>query len=499
MSAPQRPNILLITTDQQRHDHLGAAGMPGIPTPHLDRLATEGIRFTRAYCPSPICTPARVSMLTGLYPSSHGAYTIGVTADPFPEPTLPDVLGRSGYATSLFGKSHFVRRADEAAHVIGRENPEPEAFRDFHGPYVGFERVATSTGHTINARPDMHYRIFLEDAGVDYAPWFPQMGEHYDHHRVGRWEIPEEYHDTHWVGELTCDYIREQAAAEDGRPWFCWTSFQDPHEPFVCPDPWYGRVNMDGVAPFPPEKPGEFDDKPAFYREGPGIFKEEAGVPCVYRKPQWMERADEALRATLGMVGFIDDRVGRMLAELERTGQADNTIVIFTSDHGEMHGHHGYWGKGLTAYEDCQRVPLLVWGPRFVQRRGATDALANLVDLPRTILGWADTPEPVGLQGADLRPICAGEANTVRDATLIECRATERTVYQQTMVTDRHKLVVYRDDDAGELYDLKRDPDQYENLWDRLEHADLKRDLLLRFARLQMEREGRVAPRKSFA
>ena len=499
MPAPQQPNILLITTDQQRHDHLGAAGMPGIPTPHLDRLATEGIRFTRAYCPSPICTPARVSMLTGLYPSSHGAYTIGVTADPFPEPTLPEVLGRSGYATSLFGKSHFVRRADEAAHVIGRENPEPEAFRDFHGPYVGFERVATSTGHTINAQPDMHYRIFLEDAGVDYARWFPQMGKHYDHHQVGRWEIPEEYHDTHWVGELTCDYIRERAAAEDGRPWFCWASFQDPHEPFVCPDPWYGRVNMDGVAPFPPEKPGEFDEKPAFYREGPGIFQEEAGVPCVYRKPHWTERSDEALRATLGMVGFIDDRLGRMLAELERTGQADNTIIIFTSDHGEMHGHHGYWGKGLTAYEDCQRVPLLVWGPGLVKRQGAINALANLVDLPRTILGWADAPEPVGIQGADLRPICAGEAASVRDATLIECRATERTVYQQTMVTDRHKLVVYRDEDLGELYDLERDPDQYENLWDRPEHADLKRDLLLRFARLQMEREGRVAPRKSFA
>jgi len=499
MSQTKRPNILLITTDQQRHDHLGVAGMPGIATPHLDRLATEGVRFTRGYCPSPICTPSRVSMLTGRYPSSHGAYSIGVTADPFPRPTLPEMLGAAGYATALLGKAHFVRRADEPAHIIGHADPKPEDFRDFHGPYLGFEAIATSIGHTINAQPDMHYRVFLEEAGVDYTPWFPQLGDAYDHHQCGPWDIPEEYHDTHWVGELTCDYIRRQR--DNDRPWFCWASFQDPHEPFVCPEPWFSRVDMTGVEPWPEEQPGEFDDKPRFYREGPNIFCEPDGppVPCVGRHPRWTEQARTALQATLGMVGFIDDRVGRMLAELQRTGQADNTIIIFTSDHGEMHGHHGYWGKGLTAWEDCQRIPLLAWGPDHVQPRGDVHGLANLVDLPRTILRWAGVDEPAGIQGANLAPICRGETDSVQPATLIECRPTECSVYQQTFITDRYKLVIYRDGPFGELYDLRDDPDQFVNLWEAAAHQPVKHDLMQQLAQHHMTREGRVNPRPSFA
>ena len=321
----------------------------------------------------------------------------------------------------------------------------------------------------------------------------------YNHHRCGRWDIPEQYHDTHWVGELTQDWIERQA--ESDRPWFCWASFQDPHEPFVCPEPWFSRVDMTGVEPFEGERPGELDDKPAFYREGPIVYREEGqpAVPCVMPSPRWDEQAKTALQATLGMNAFIDDRVGRMLHALERTGQLENTIVLFTSDHGEMHGHHGYWGKGLTAYEDCQRVPLLVWGPGRIQPRGPVEALANLVDLPRTILGWAGVETPVGMQGAQLGPVCAGEADAVQDATLIECRATESSVYQQTLVTDRHKLVVYRDDPQGELYDLHDDPEQYVNLWADPAHQSLRHALLHRLARHHMEREGRVHRRESFA
>ena len=289
---------------------------------------------------------------------------------------------------------------------------------------------------------------------------------------------------------MTQDWIEKQSSDQ---PWFCWASFQDPHEPFVCPEPWFSQVRTAEIEPFEGVRPGEFDDKPAFYASGWDGIHDQFGVPCVYEKPQWDAAAKTALQATLGMIKFLDHRIGTILKTLEAAGQAQDTIIIFTSDHGEMHGHHGYWGKGLTAYDDCQRVPLIVWGPGRVAAQDATDALANLVDLPKTILTLTGTDQPTRLQGADLSPILAASKVTVQNATMIECRPTHSSFYQQTFVTDRHKLVVYRDLDTGELYDLRDDPDQYVNLWDKPEHAALKLRLLHRLSQFHMEREGSVA------
>ncbi len=515
----QPPNILLITTDQQRHDHLGVAGMPGIATPHLDRLATEGVRFTRAYCPSPICTPSRVSLLTGQYPSRHGAYAIGVTPEPFPRPTLPEQLKAAGYATALLGKAHFVRIADHAPHMIGEASITSDTFRTWHGPYLGFDHVETSIGHTINQAPNMHYRVFLDDAGVDYLPWYPHAGGAHDHYTVGAWNIPVEFHDTTWVTNNTVRWIEQQAGGDasgggapgsdvsgddaSGRPWFAWASYQDPHEPFVCPEPWYSAVDADGLEPFEGIRDGEFDDKPAFYAEaarGDWVrYNDGCGVPCVYHAPRWDAEPIKALRATLGMVGMLDAAVGRLIKTLECTGQLDNTIILYTSDHGEMHGHHGFWGKGLTAYDDCQRVPLLAFGPGHVAARGAVDAPVSLVDLPRTILGYAGLTPAQGTQGHDLRPVLAGDADRAADATLVECMPTPR-VFQQTMVThDGYKLVLYRDGEPGELYDLNADPDQYVNLYDDLARRPLRGDLLERFATLTLKNHGQVRPRGAFS
>lgn len=496
-----RPNILLITTDQQRADHLGVKGLEAIATPALDRLATEGVHFDRAYCPSPVCTPTRVSLLTGKWPSQHGAYSIGVTADPFPQPTIAELLSDAGYHTALFGKGHFVRRQDEAAHVSGQPEPSPDFFREFTGPYVGFQEVQTCIGHTTNCKPDMHYRVFLEEAGVDYEPWFPQLTG--DPHFHGSWPIPDSYHDSNWVGSLTEQYLQDRASQDE--PWFCWASFQDPHEPFCCPEPWFSNVDTDKLEIYEPAREGEFDDKPAFYAEAyAGDWSrcnDGNGVPCVFSHRKDGRDADWArtsLQATLGMIAFIDHQVGRMLDALEASGQLDNTIIIFTSDHGEMHGHHGFWGKGLTAYEDCQRVPLLIWGPGVLEGSGTTQSIANLVDLPITMLGLAGVEPPPGMQGIDLQPVLADPTAEVQADTIVELQATP-VIYQQTYITQRHKLVVYRDSNEGELYDLEADPDQYINLWDDPGSAGLKLKLLQAMQRKQMAREGVRHPRRSFA
>ena len=508
------PNILFITTDQQRFDHLGLKGLQAIATPNLDRLGREGAHFDRAYCPSPICTPTRVSLLTGRYPSSHGAYTIGVTPNPFPGPTLPAVLSKGGYRTALFGKTHFVRRADEARHMNGGKEPTPDFFKTWNGPYLGFDEIEGSTGHTTNNVPAMHYRVFLEKAGVDYQTWFPQMQGTYDHQACGSWDIPTNYHDTHWVAERTKAFIRRQ---NPDQPWFCWTSFQDPHEPHLCPEPWFSQVNTEAMDLYQGYRSGEFDDRPEVYRMclekdfahlndavgAPrslgGAVKDEATVPSCFGEPEKDAKARLALQSTLGMVAFLDDRLGTILKTLEETNQIDNTIIVWTSDHGEMHGHHGLWGKGIAAYEDAQRVPLLISSPMRVKKVGTTQALANLVDLPITFLSMAGIEVPESWQGTDLSPVLSGEQKSVQDAVLVELRATEFTLNQHTLITERFKLVIYKHTDEGELYDLSLDPNQYTNLWSHPPSQGIRKKLLHRLTQVHMEREPRGPHRVSFA
>lgn len=496
-----RPNILFITTDQQRWDHVGLLDLPGIETPALDRIGREGACVTRAYCPSPICTPTRASLLSGQYPSVHGAFSIGTSLQIDSGKTLPGRLRAAGYATSLIGKAHFVRRALEAESVSGMADPTDEAFS---GPsdYAGFEEAWVSTGHTTNTRPECHYKWFLKEAGVAPSAWFPALrGEALDSTAAGPWDIPPEYHTTGWIGGVADEWIGGQSGE---RPWFTWVSFEDPHEPFLCPREWYERVDRSQLRPFEGVRPGEFEDKPPVYRDlhfadaetKRERYADAASLPCVFAKPQLDERAIDALQATCGMIGFIDAQVGRLIDRLEAGGQLENTIIVVTSDHGEMHGHHGFWGKGATAYDDCQKVPLLIWAPGFGKRRGVDDALVNLVDLPRTFLAMAGLVDVAGLQGEDLSGYIRGESDVVREATRVECHATAK-LYQETLVTDTHKLVIYRDWERGELYDLCADPGQYENLWDR--EPAVRGDLLLRLARERLRDEPRARPRESFA
>jgi uncharacterized sulfatase len=445
-----------------------------------------------------------MTLLTGQYPSSHGAYSIGVTVDPFPQRTLPSILGETGYATALIGKSHFVSRRDEIEHISGQKNPPLEFYLNHTGPYVGFDYVQLSLHHTTNGVPDCHYGAWLKAQGVDFSKWYPDVNGKHDHAQTGVWDIPVEFHDTTWTTDRTLDFISSKNSQE--HPWFCWTSYNDPHEPFVCPEPWYSSVNIDEMELYEDYRAGEFDDKPPFYknvyeaRGFPAEFLTEPrfGVPCAGPRPDLAGKQREALQATLGMVAMLDHEVGRILSHLESTGQVGNTLVVFTTDHGELHKHHGLWHKGLFAYDDCQRIPFLIWGPGIVNPQGTSDALVNLVDLPKTFLEFAGVPAQQGMQGVSLLPILNGSAEQVQDATMVELQAT-KNIYQQTLITGCYKLVLYRDQTWGELYDLQADPDQYSNLWKNPAMAEVKAELLQKFVQFEMKKEGYVHDRVAFA
>ena len=494
-----KPNILFITSDQQRWDHVGVNGLRGVTTPALDRIGTEGASFVSAYCPTPLCTPTRLSLLTGLYPSVHRGYTLGVTPEPFPRPTLPDRLRKVGYTSALIGKAHFTERRLEESHLlehIGHYRGSPEW--PFDGPYLGFDDVQLASGHNVNTVPAMHYQRFLEAQGVDYAPWFPKLTTgRYDGEVAGVWNIPERFHNTAWVTAQAEHWLREKTTA--AAPWFCWLSFEDPHEPMRCPEPWFSRVDAGVLEPFETDRVSEFEGKPPFYEAALAndwsLFDDPYLTPCVFPRRRLEQVAKTALQATLGMIGFIDDGVGRLLARLEQQGKLENTVVVYASDHGEMHGHHGFWGKGLTAYEDCQRVPLLIWAAGRNWRQGRQDAIVNLIDLPRLFLSLAGLETPQGVQGADLLPFLAHGAPPPRRGTIVETHATSK-VYQQTYVNQRYKLVVYDQEAWGELYDLQTDPNQYVNLWNT--HDALKLTLLHEMQVQRMQDEGQARSRLSF-
>lgn len=254
---------------------------------------------------------------------------------------------------------------------------------------------------------------------------------------------------------------------------------------------------------------GEFDDKPGFYRKlyddtggwGDKLFTADGiALPATYRVQEYEDHKKECTQATLGMVLHLDHQIGRILEALERTGQMRNTIIAFSTDHGEMLGQHGLWAKGGTSYDGHQRIPLILWGPGCgIQARGIVDTVATLVDLPRTFCRFAGAGIPQGMQGCDLTPVLSGEKDHAQAGVLVEYRSSREGIHQHTYVTPDWKLVVYKGEEQGELYNLRTDPEQYRNVWNDPAHEKTRSQLLLKLARHHMANEGQVHPRVRFA
>jgi len=504
-----RPNLLLITTDQQRWDALSLHGTAGYQTPNLDRLARMGVAFGNGYCPTPVCTPCRISMLTGTYPTRHGGFQIGMAPVPaLSEANLPSRLSAAGYATACIGKTHFVARSLEESHIAGLPDGQepPEEFWDsFDGPYWGFDFVRHNRGHTCLNAPDGHYRSWLKDQGADLEAidrlHKPLLGESKSM-PIGRWELPEEWHHTAFVTEEGLAWIRQQPG-----PWFTMLNYQDPHAPFVCPEPYFSDVDMSGVE-LKQRVPGEMADKPPFYSsllegsryldEAGEDLKDELRIASLFPY-DFGERSADAVRAYIGMVNMLDVYMGRILDDLEERGQLDNTLICFVSDHGEMLGNHGLWEKGICAYDDAQRIPaILAWPEAQVPERGLMPHHFNIVDIAPTFLAAAGVEIPVGSQGFNHLPYLQGDQSAVRDWSLVDFYTSSR-LHQQTLVTDDWKLVVYRNQDWGELYDRRADPDQLINLYEKSEYRDMRERLLHRLVQVNMEVAGHPGERREYA
>jgi len=509
----RRPNILILTTDQQRWDALSYWGTPGYRTPNLDRLAREGANFTRSYCPSPVCTPARVSMITGQYSTRHGAYTIGMSPAPSLDgPTLGSVFSNAGYATAVIGKTHFVARTIEDQHVAGvahdAECPGSEFWAEHDGPYCGFQFVRHNRRHNADGIPNAHYRVWLERKGAPLSEIDAVHGVGARRPTYGPWDMDPEWTQNAWINDEFSMWLDSQAG---DRPWLAMVNYQDPHPPYVCPDPYYSEVDMTN-ADLGGVVEGEMAGKPGFYQQFiDGKYWTEAdgtqywdgiNIPAtnVYDR---VKDVSAAIRAYIGMTNMVDVYVGRLLDRLREARSFDNTLIVFTSDHGDLLGQHGMWGKGLPAYDDNHRVPgLMMWKAAQSRALGEVTSHFNHVDILPTACDAAGVDVPPGVQGISQVPVLRGETESVRDWALVDHVASRNQthpeldtvdLHQTTFVFEEWKLVVYAHTEEGELYDLAADPGQVCNLWDR--EPERRMRMLHRLARAEMERSGTLPVR----
>lgn len=501
------PNILLITSDQQHWSTLGSLN-PEIQTPALDRLTAEGTRFDRAYCPNPTCTPSRASILTGMMPSQHGAWSLGTRL--FEDvPTVSGALADQGYATSLIGKAHFQPLASRPGMDSIECHPflrDLDFWRGFHGPWYGFNHVETARMHTAEAHAGGHYALWMEEKGLtnwrDYfEDWPPNEEKKQYLYRQRTWDLPAEFHYTTWTAERT---IAAMDAAKD-RPFFIWSSFHDPHPPYLVPEPWASMYDPSRMKPGR-LVPGEHEANPVHFRkaavEKDPDFWREASRGEVIHGAGYQAREEQALREDMacyyGMTSFMDHEIGRIMKALERSGRAENTLVVFTSDHGHFLGQHGLVAKAIHMYEDLLRVPFIVRWPGHVPAGKTSPDLQSLVDLAPTFLAAAGQEIPVRMTGRDQGPSWSGH-HPVRHDTVVENHHGTTTFHMRTLVTPTHKITVYREGQDGELFDLENDPDEIRNLWSDPASADLKSRLLLEFMQATLRDEPMRMPRIAHA
>jgi len=432
-SAPtSRPNVLLIMADQFRADALGVAGNKVIHTPNLDRLAGTGVMFTECRVQHPVCMPSRASIFTGRYPSAHRVRTNGVTLSRL-EKTLAQVYLESGYRTGGAGKFHFIPQ-------LGRQLPTMETHPD---PFYGFEE----------------FHIGEDVKAGEYGQWIkryhPEFAAKPDN------ELPLELHNTHWSAAHTIDFIKDCAARRE--PFFAFCSFVAPHSPYNPPPPYQSKYKESEMPP-PLIREGELDDKPPFFKMDSKRWR------------SFSERVKYNRAQYYGSVTFVDDAIGSIVRTLDELHIRQDTLVVFTSDHGDLLGDHGLWFKGPYHYRACANVPLIFNWPGRVQSGKSVNGIVQNIDLFPSITALTGINNPPGIQGrSQLEALTGNTSDTGYSSALVEYGISgvgEPEFARElghpdlyTLYSPKWRMSYYPGKEYGELYDLESDPDEFVNRW----------------------------------
>ena len=497
----KKTNILLITSDQQHYSMLGTVNNK-LKTPNLDRLAREGTLFERAYCPNPTCTPSRASILTGMNPSEHGAWSLG-TKLPETTPTVSQYLQDNGYETALIGKAHFqpTVSTEKYSSLESRDYLwDLDFWRNFKDDFYGFKHVELLRNHTAELWVGQHYAIWLEEKGVkNWRDYFFKPTGKMNQKLMGRWNIPEEYHYNTWIAERT-NAMLEKYKKED-KPFFLWASFPDPHYPQLVPAPWdkmYASKDME----LPEFSFSEHDKNPPYFKEVTKLFPQldeyrETGMGVHGLQKHWYIKSNlkKQLAYAYGMMSFMDKYIGKILDKLSELELDEDTIVVFTTDHGDLFGQHGLRWKCIFHYEDLLRIPMIVRYKNKIPAGARSNSLQSLIDLAPTFLSYCGLPVPDCISGVNQSEVWSGKAAKKRDYVISENRHEPHTLYMCSFIENQYKITVHAGRTYGELYDLENDPEEHNNLWSDSNYTAVKADLIFKYLKSEFEKEkGEIEP-----
>jgi len=486
----EKMNVLFIISDQHRADHMSCSGNKTLKTPNLDRFASEGVRFTNAFCTNPMCMPNRATLLTGSYPNVHGVRSNGMILSQ-DVPTITQTLVDRGWHTAAFGKLHHqfntapYRINDKSAEsfydwVFQKEGWYPVR-ENFPIPYYGYQEVETVIGH--GACLAGHYLDWLEERSQRLAEnmrnrwkkvdnFFSVFTEH---------ELPIDLYSNAYVTERTIAFLERHANGDYGdKPFYVHCSFPDPHQPVYPP----GRYR-DIYKPEDVELPKSFKDLNNL-RNHPYLAPYINVMPGAMLRETNEEELRKFIAYTYGTVALLDASIGQILASLDKLGYANNTIVVYNSDHGDLMGDHGMLFKGPSAYMGVFRIPM-IWRVPGITKPAVTDALMSSIDYPKTLLnllGISKRKQPPDMQGFDMSAVLKDPENSAsqpRDCCYIENDEEVGPLHERLrhLITKEFKLTIYEGHrDYGDLFDRKNDLDELNNLWYDEQYNGVKFKLL---------------------
>lgn len=444
-----KPNILWVMTDQHNANCMGNAGHPNVKTPALDSLAQGGIKFDNAFCNNPICSPSRLSFVTGQYPHMHGF--LGNNNFNY-SGTNPDSIGavfrRNCYQTAIIGKSHMIGAWDE------------EAFEHI--------RYCDLCDGDRNDPLKHHYFRYLVDNGLGDMYEEGNLPPEHQNSREGYAisELPYEHSIEHWTGNETLSFIENR---DKSRPFLLQMSFQRPHPPLIPSAEHAALYNPEEIVL--PENAvdafeNSFESKPEFIKK------------AMLRRRKDPESLKKVLAHYFALITAIDSEIGRVLEKLKQIGQLDNTIVIYTADHGDFAGEHGISNKNIGIYESIHRIPFIIrypGGPEGTIRHEIMES----VDLYPTLCELAGVPAPDGFDGESIIPIINGESGGKKQA-IAEWDFPLPRERVNAIRTKQHRMVYYGRKLGGELYDREKDPGEINNVWNSPEYQQVRMELMER-------------------
>jgi len=468
----RRPNVLWIMSDQHNANCMSFKGHPNVKTPNLDKIASNGVDFTHAFANNPICSPSRICFMTGQHVHTHLMYGNRNTDYPIANnDTIAYKFRQFGYQTALIGKSHMVRKWDS------------DGFE--HIRYC--DMIDSECGNPMSN----HYFKYLYENGLAdlYEDGTPKPGQEHTLDGSKPSCLPHEFSTEHFIGKETLDFLNNR---DNSRPFFIHMSFQRPHEPITPSKEHFNMYNPDDVV-LPDSAVDYFENrfagKPQHMID---MLKDGCAYPLADPNSSRLKRC---LASYYAIISAIDNEIGKVLEKLEDMGEADNTIIFYTADHGDFAGEHGLFHKNFGIYESIQRIPFILCypnGPKGIK----CDGLVESLDFYPTIFELCNIPMPKDRQGATLLPMVS-KSSPCKEEIFCEYDWLEERIV--ALRTKQYRMVYYSENETGELYDRDVDPGEIKNLWNDLNYREIKIALLNKLLSFTLNNKGITSLKNDFA